>query len=161
MEISGDKMLMQLLTDLNARVTNTTVWTARWTVHQASCTPFHSHCHSSYFDILEQRGSSSIFGFYLIIRSCKAIKRQLFQSKPEPSQFEPKIQTVVFCLIMYWFHTSTKYYIVYDIKNKACYTKKSQRPITATTPWAIKKRATLFLIITPAFLGRFLYFLYQ
>ena len=29
------------------------------------------------------------------------------------------------------------------------------------TPWAIKKRATLFLIITLAFFGRFLYFLHQ
>ena len=29
------------------------------------------------------------------------------------------------------------------------------------TPWAIKKRATLFLIITLAFLGRFLHFLHQ
>jgi len=29
------------------------------------------------------------------------------------------------------------------------------------TPWAIKKRATLFLIITLAFLGWFLYFLHQ
>ena len=30
-----------------------------------------------------------------------------------------------------------------------------------TTPWAIKKRATLFSIITPAFLDQFLYFLYR
>ena len=33
--------------------------------------------------------------------------------------------------------------------------------LSRPTPWAIKKRATFFLIITLVFLGRFLYFLHQ
>ena len=110
------------------------------------------------------RGAARPFSAFISSsEAAKQLKDNCFNPNLNLHSLNPKfkLQTVVFCLIMYWFHTSTKYYIVYDIKNKACYTKKSQRPITATTPWAIKKRATLFLIITPAFLGRFLYFLYQ
>ena len=83
--------LWRTSTDLDTCVTNATMWTAWRTIHQASCTPFHSHCHSVYIDVLEQWGGSSIFCFYLVIRSCNTVKRQPFQL--EPTQIESKIWT--------------------------------------------------------------------
>jgi len=78
-------------TDLDTRVTNTAVRTTWRPIHETSCTPFHAHRHSSYVNILEQRGSSSTFSFYLVIWSCKAVERQLFKPWPECKLFYAKL----------------------------------------------------------------------
>jgi len=76
--------------------------------------------------------------------------------------------SVWLCMALYGVRECPRSYVAYH-SDSLMGGKKSKR--TTSIDWKVanehiytvshKKRATLFLIITPAFLGRFLYFLYQ